>query len=101
MGDGGAERPRLRLLHVDVNPLVVAIGLGEGIDLLLRDLSHSPDLRSVPGGAQLIDGGEYFRFKISHAPRLVALITPCRPRVRGIITAQNGSLDLAQPDATI
>ena len=38
MGDRGAERPGLGPLDVDVDPLVVAGGVGELVDLLLGDL---------------------------------------------------------------
>src|SRR4051794_3192071 len=39
MGDGAAERALLlRPLHVDVDPLVVAGGVGERVDLVLGDL---------------------------------------------------------------
>ena len=38
MGDRAAERPRLGLLDVDVDPLVVAGRVGEQVDLLLAQL---------------------------------------------------------------
>ena len=38
MGDGAAERSGLGPLDVDVDPLVVAGGVGEQVDLLLGHL---------------------------------------------------------------
>ena len=38
MGDRAAERPGLGPLDVDVDPLVVAGGVGELVDLVLGDL---------------------------------------------------------------
>ena len=40
MGDGGAEGPRRGPLGIDVDPLVVAGGIGEEVDLRLVD--HVP-----------------------------------------------------------
>ena len=50
MRDGAAERAALGALHVDVDPLVVAGGLGERVDPLLGDLDPV-------AGADLLAGG--------------------------------------------
>ncbi len=67
MRDGGAERALLRLLGIDVNPLVVAGRLGELVDPLLLDLQPVgvPQLLT-DGRAQLVDRCEDPRF--CHVP---------------------------------
>ena len=59
VGDGAAEGPRLRALHVDVDPLVVAGRVGEPVDpvLLDRDPLRGPELLA-DGGGHLVKGGE-------------------------------------------
>ena len=71
MGDRAAEGARLRPLGVDVDPLVVAGGVGEAVDLLLgdrlpvavADLLAGQFVEAVDGG----DGGGH-----GCAPRLAA-----------------------------
>ena len=50
MGDGAAERSGGRALDVDVDPLVVAGGLGERVDAVLLDG------QPVAGAEVLADG---------------------------------------------
>jgi hypothetical protein len=64
--DGRAERPLLRPLHVDVDPLVVVGGVGELVDALLRD--RHPVTRAEPGadaGEDLVGTAE----RLAHASR--------------------------------
>jgi hypothetical protein len=46
MGDGASERTGRRLLRLDVDPLMVVGGVGEGINPILGDLEPvtDPDL---------------------------------------------------------
>ena len=51
MRDRAAERPVLRPLDVDVDPLVVTGGVGERVDPVLGDLSQSLGPSSSPTAA--------------------------------------------------
>src|SRR5260370_31892406 len=59
MGDGAAKWPGLGSLGVDVDPLMVAGGIGEGVDLLLGDrvpVAHAGFLADVL--LELFDAGD-------------------------------------------
>src|SRR5581483_7474416 len=60
VGDRAAERPRLGPLRVDVDPLVVVGGVGEGVHPLLGDLQPAALAQVLPGqgpdAGQPVDG---------------------------------------------
>ena len=59
MRDRGAERTGGGSLDIGVDPLVIAGGLGEGIDLLLADHAPFADAELGAGsGAHLVEGSE-------------------------------------------
>src|SRR5690606_10254031 len=57
VGDRSAERPRGGAHGIDVDPLMVVGGVGEEVDLVLRDLPipGEPQVRAGQGG-QLVEG---------------------------------------------
>ena len=59
MGNGGAEWARLCLLDINVDPLVIASGLGEGVHLLLSDRGPVADSDLLTGSRlERLEGGE-------------------------------------------
>jgi hypothetical protein len=59
VGDRAAERRLRGALRVDVDPLVVAGHVGEGVDLGLRDLVPVGDAELGPHRfAQLVEAGD-------------------------------------------